>query len=552
LVLPKPALSFFSPTGTYFPFIPRSFPNFMCPVYSPLINPAWSFSSPALQQMPYSQSSLFMPYSQSLPLLNQLNSFPSQALTISNKPSYFPIYTPFSGPDLLNISSILSGFNSFRPKPPSFVARAAAVTSPPPSPPAPVGIESLQFQYRSPSIQSMGVGYIPGQGGYVTGQVLVTFQLGTPPIEMNRVYGKHQCREIYTSPYAGFKILALPSYLSVSEAVSRLSVEPSTLFVSPNYYRNAHFTPNDPYYNYQWHLPRLNCSYAWDLSTGTGALVGLLDSGMAYQTAGVYAKAPDLAGTAVIPGYDFINGDPYPDDDYGHGTHMAGCIAQTTNNYLGVAGVAFNATIMPIKVMDNTGNAPVSVEIEGIYYATNNGVNIISMSLGGDTYSATEQAAVTYAYENGVTLICSAGNSFDNIPEYPASLAECISVSAIRYDYTKPAYSNYGQYINVCAPGGDLSVDQNADGFGDGILQQTHNDSDYTVFNYSFMEGTSPACALVAGVAALIVSKSSIPLTPAQVTGILEGSATDLGAPGWDEYFGYGLVNAYLAAIQTP
>ena len=155
---------------------------------------------------------------------------------------------------------------------------------------------------------------------------------------------------------------------------------------------------------------------------------------------------------------------------------MAGCIAQTTNNFLSAAGVAFNATIMPVKVMDNTGNAPISAEVDGIYFATNNGVNIISMSLGGPGTDVNEQATVTYAYNNGVTLICSAGNGVNgvgtNVPEYPASYPECIPVSAIRYDYTLPTYFNYGTYIDFCSPGGDLSVDQNVDGYGDGICSK--------------------------------------------------------------------------------
>ncbi|MBN1226148.1 MAG: S8 family serine peptidase [Deltaproteobacteria bacterium] len=121
-----------------------------------------------------------------------------------------------------------------------------------------------------------------------------------------------------------------------------------------------------------------------------------------------------------------------------------------------------------------------------------------------------------------------------DIPEYPASYAECISVSALRYDNTIPAYSNYGQYISVCAPGGDLSLDQNFDGFGDGILQQTHNGFDFSSFYYFFMEGTSPAFALVSGVAALIVSKSTVALSPLQVIDILQGPPRSSNLAGRD------------------
>lgn len=432
-------------------------------------------------------------------------------------------------------------------------ARAAAITSPlPPPPPSPVGIDIPEIRQGLPVLLSLGNTYVPGQPSYVSGQVVVTFLPGTPLEEMLRVYSTHQCRELYASLLAGFKVVGLPPFLTVVEAAKRLSMEPSILYAGPNYYRHAHLIPNDPYFRYQWHLPRLNCTFAWDINTGTGALVGLLDSGISYQTVAPYGKAPDLAGTSIVPGYDFINNDPYPDDDYGHGTHMAGCIAQTTNNLLGVAGVAFSASIMPVKVMDNLGNSPITTEVEGIYYAANNGVNIINMSLGGAGTDATEQAAVTYAYNSGVTLVCSAGNAASSVPEYPASYTECLSISAIRYDNTKPTYSNYGQYIDVCAPGGDLSVDQNLDGFGDGILQQTHDGTNFATFYYYFMEGTSPAAALVSGVAALIVSKSTLPLTPLNVGNILKTSARDLGLLGWDQYYGSGLVNAYNALLQTP
>lgn len=433
-----------------------------------------------------------------------------------------------------------------------FSRMASEVIPPPPAPnAAPPGIDSGQFRSGPPALGSLNY-YVPGQPSYVTGQVVVTFRPGTPPAEMGRVYAAHRCREIYASPYAGFKLLTIPSYVTVLEMVRQLSREPSVLYSSPNLYRRAHLIPNDPYYNYQWHLPRMNCNYAWDFSTGAGALVALLDSGVAYETAGIYAQAPDLAGALFAPGYDFVNLDAFPDDDYGHGTHMAGCIAQATNNLLGVAGVAFNSTIMPVKVMDSTGSTTITSEVDGIYFAANNGARVINMSLGGPGTVATEQAAVTYAYNAGVTVICSAGNAGSSVPEYPASYTECISVSSVRYDYTLPTYSNYGSYIDICSPGGDLTVDQNLDGFGDGILQQTFSPPNYSTFYYYFMEGTSPASALVSGVAALVVSKSTVPLTSLQVTGILEGSATDLGTAGWDQYYGYGLVNAYLAVLQTP
>ena len=436
--------------------------------------------------------------------------------------------------------------------PDTLFSRTAAFTSPLPGI-KPVGIETRQINYKPPAIQSAGLKYVPGLAAYAANQVIVQFLPGTPPFEVGRVYSKHMCSELYTSPYAGYTLLRTSSSATALQYAQRLRTEPSILFAEPNYYRHSHFIPNDPYYKYQWHLPLLNCSYAWDLGNGAGAIVALLDSGVAYETNGIFAQAPDLAGTLFAPGYDFVNDDPFPDDDYSHGTHMASCIAQTTNNVLGAAGVAFGATIMPVKIMDNIGGVTITDEVDGIYFATNNGAHIINMSLGGPGTSATEAAAVTYAYNNGTIIICSAGNSASSTPEYPASYPEPVSVSGIRSDFSFASpYSNYGIYVDVCAPGGDLSIDQNADGFGDGILQQTHDGQNFSTFSYYFLEGTSPAAALVSGVAALIVGKSSIPLAPSDVISILEGSATDLGTPGWDQYYGHGLVNAYLAVLQTP
>jgi len=470
--------------------------------------------------------------------------------------SPLPFYIP-AAPTSLNM--ILNNqynpglMNSYYFQPdPQWRTGKEATPSPPSTPGLGPGIDTGEIRVMPAASQTAGINYTPGIPGYVSRQLIVMFRPNVPPQEREFVLRRHNCTQIRTSPYAGFTLVALPTLQSVRDTARQFSMEPSVLYAEPNYYRHAHLIPNDPYYNYQWHLPHMHTDWAWDLSTGTGVIVGLVDSGVAYRSAAPYAQAPDLAGTLIIPGWDFVNGDANPDDDCGHGTHMCGSIAQTTNNSLGVAGVAFASTILAVKVMDSAGDVSVADEVDGIYYAVNNGANIINLSLGGPGVITTEQDAVIYAYGQGVTLFGSSGNIGSSVPEYPASYAECISAGAVQYDSTRPAYSNYGTELDLVTPGGNTSLDQNLDGLADGILQQTHDGIDFTAFAYYMKEGTSSACALASGVAALVLSKSTSILSPLQVKNILESTAIDLGVAGWDQYYGWGEINAYAAVSSTP
>ncbi|MGA1794988.1 MAG: S8 family peptidase [bacterium] len=344
--------------------------------------------------------------------------------------------------------------------------------------------------------------------------------------------------------------LALP--VEVEQVASFLELLPFVRYAEPNYYVEAEFVPNDPIYIYQWHLGMINMETAWDVQNGSGAVVAVLDTGAAYRNALPYAQAPDLAGTAILPGWDFVNDDPYPDDDHGHGTHITGTIAQTTNNLLGCAGVAFGCSIMPIKVLDENSNGLLDDVVAGIYFAVDNGAQIINTSFGTVISSLTLEEAVTYANLNKVTMVCSAGNGASSAPHYPSSYPECISVSAIKYDQTLAFYSNYGSDIDICAPGGSLAYDQNLDGKPDGIVQQTHNGIDLQTFDYYIFQGTSCAAAHVTGVAALIVAATGGALGPDLIQSTLVSTARDIGAVGWDQYFGAGLVDAAAALASLP
>jgi len=384
---------------------------------------------------------------------------------------------------------------------------------------------------------------------FAPGEIVVKFKTGMQEKSLSDFHAKYKTSEISKSRSGGFSRIKLPAGKSVDDMLDTFRNDPDVEYAEPNYIFHALMTPNDPYYSYQWHMPMINMNQAWDLSTGSGVVVAVIDAGVAYENYGAFAQAPDLAGTNFVSGYDFANNDSHPNDDNGHGTHVAGTIAQTTNNSLGVTGIAFNCSIMPVKVLDQNGDGYLTDIADGIYYAADNGAHVINMSLGGTATTSTLQNACTYAYNAGVTIICAAGNSGNSTPQYPASYSTCISVSAVRFDSSIANYSSYGSNIDLCAPGGDVTIDQNGDGYVDGVLQMTHDGSDYTTFGYYFYQGTSMASPHVAGVAALILSKAGggYSLTPSEVKSILVNNVVDLGSSGWDQYYGYGLLDAYAA-----
>jgi serine protease len=323
--------------------------------------------------------------------------------------------------------------------------------------------------------------------------------------------------------------------------LNKLKNEPGVLYAEQNAYAYATMYPNDPYYSpYQWHMTRIGMEDAWDISTGASSVV------VAINDTGVKQSLEDLAQTNFMAGYDFINDDNDPTDDEGHGSHVCGTVAQSTNNNIGVTGVAFNTTIMPVKVLNAQGSGSYDQIADGIYYATDNGADVINMSLSGPSDLSVLKNAIDYAWNNGVVIVCAAGNDSTSAPQYPAAYTNSISVSATNYLDQLADYSNYGSTIDICAPGGDGN-DYNGDGYMDGVLQNTFSG---TSEGYYFYTGTSMACPHVAGVAALCKAINS-GLSNAQIRSILETTAEDLGASGWDQYFGHGMVDAYAACLQA-
>jgi serine protease len=297
--------------------------------------------------------------------------------------------------------------------------------------------------------------------------------------------------------------------------------------------------PNDPKFKYQWHMDQIHAKDAWKQAQGDGVIVAVIDTGV--------AKVPDLAQTQMVPGWNFVNNTSDATDDHGHGTHVAGTIAQSTHNGIGVAGVAFNAKIMPIKVLSARGSGSVSGIAEGIRWATDHGAKVINMSLGGPMASSVLAKAVKYAHDKGVTVVCAAGNDGRGKVSYPAAYPGAIAVAATQFDEATTFYSNWGKEIDVAAPGGNTRVDQNGDGMMDGVLQNTVVPGDTSRNDYLLFMGTSMASPHVAGVAALVVSQGVT--NPDAVEKILKDSArpSKMKKDDGQNRYGAGLVDAAAA-----
>lgn len=345
-------------------------------------------------------------------------------------------------------------------------------------------------------------------------------------------------------PHAGLTVLRVESGREWGQ-VQRLRAEGHR--AGPNLIAEAFVTPNDPLYSpYQWHLTAIQSEAAWELSTGTGALVAVLDTGLA-------AGGEDGIGCVSDAGYDVVNGDAEPIDGDGHGTHVSGTVAQATNNATGCAGMAHGACVLPVKVLDDSGSGSFADIAEGIYYAVDHGAQVINMSLGVNarykvTSDPTMDPALDYAYAHGVTVVCAAGNDrWSRNVSYPAIYPTTIAVGATNFSNVIASYSNSGTGLDLMAPGGD-SADANGDGYMDGVLQETHSSG---TWGYYFFTGTSMASPHVAAVAALLYA-SGTATSPDAVKQALTSTALDLGLPGYDSTYGWGLVQAANALGGAP
>ncbi len=301
--------------------------------------------------------------------------------------------------------------------------------------------------------------------------------------------------------------------------------------------------PDDPCYKYQWHMRQVGLPAAWKLGQGEGVVVAVIDTGV--------TKVPDLKGTEFVPGYNFVANNSNAADDHGHGTHVAGTIAQATHNKLGVVGVAFGAKIMPLKVLSAQGSGTMGAIAAAIRYAADHGAKVINMSLGGPMPVSPIRNAVKYAHDKGVVVVAAAGNDGRGRVSYPARYPEVLAVAATQFDESTTFYSNWGKEIDIAAPGGNVRVDQNGDGKPDGVLQNTVVPGNIGKTDYLWFMGTSMASPHAAGVAALVVGAGVT--RPDAVENLLRATARkpknvkDTVTGRVDDHYGAGIVDAGAA-----
>lgn len=433
---------------------------------------------------------------------------------------------------------------------------------------------------------------------YIPGEVIVKFRQGTAVAGQTRALDALRSRPLPDRlQWIGDRTarLRVDDDLDSPAIAATLSRQPEVEYAHPNWLLRKNLVPNDTSYAArQWNMTAINMPGAWDVNPGApGVTVAVIDSGMTSVTATYgfktwsgsaivtaqmpFAISPDFAAARIATGRDFVFWTGPVLDSDGHGTHVAATVAQSTNNNLGYAGVAYNAKVMPLKACLSywdvqilrseqgvPGYAPLgsdfcptSAVVSAIRYAADNGAKVINLSLGGTNQSPSYVDALNYAVSRGVFVAISAGNEFEdgNPTTYPASYASTIqgamSVGAVGRSLTRAFYSTTGSFVEIAAPGGNSRDGGSAGAIWQAGIFFTDYDPEVVIFprfdRYGdvALQGTSMASPHVAGLAALLMSQGIT--SPAAVEAAIARSARDLGTQGRDNDFGAGLIEPRAA-----
>jgi thermitase len=362
-------------------------------------------------------------------------------------------------------------------------------------------------------------GYPSPFSGFSPDQILVKFNPDVTLPEAAQIHRQlgGQVKETITE--IGVQVVSVPKG-QAKEKAKAYGSNSRVAYAEPDFVAETAGAPDDQYLDLQWALTKVDASQAWDVTTGSpGITIAILDTG-------VDLDHPDLAGK-IISNTNFSNS-PTVDDVYGHGTHVAGIAAAMTDNSIGVAGLGYSASIMNVKVLSDMGAGSYSWITAGIIWAANNGADVINMSLGGPSTSSALEDAIDYAWSKGVVIVAAAGNNGDTTPMYPAYYSNCIAVAATDANDARASWSNYGNWVDVAAPGVSIYSTLMENGYG-------------------YMSGTSMASPHVAGLAALVLTTVSDTDGDGklndEVRNQIEITCDDINVAG----VGSGRVNAYEA-----
>jgi serine protease len=279
----------------------------------------------------------------------------------------------------------------------------------------------------------------------------------------------------------------------MASVLEKLSRDPRVEFAEPLAKVRASFVPNDPLAGEQWHMQRIGAQRAWDFAIGRGVTVAVVDTGIACEDHDPYTKGTDLLSTECVEGWNFVTGTSHANDDQGHGTHVAGTIAQSTNNGIGAAGVAFGARLMPVKVLNESGWGTTTDVADGIRWAADHGAHVINLSLGGPRNARVLQKAIDYARSRGAVVVAAAGNTGGSV-QFPGASDGVIGVSATDPADKLAAFSSRGEGVDIAAPGVKV------------VQQTVCNKGRNKCEQFPGWNGTSMASPHVAGAAALMMS----------------------------------------------
>jgi len=406
--------------------------------------------------------------------------------------------------------------------------------------------------------------------------------------------GPYSTKSVVVTTAEGRTLKRVPSGETPAAVAERVAQQPGVKHVKPNYLARVsgefdNWVPNDPgsgstpgdWQKLQWNFVGkwgVNALPAWrklrelHRSGGRGARIAIVDTGVAYENRGRYRRSPDLRGVKISSPHDFLGRDKHPDDSNGHGTHVASTIFERTDNGVAVTGLAYGATLIPVRALNANGYGDELTVARAIRYAANRRANVINLSVEFDVrLSASDLPAIVsamrYARAKGSLVVAAAGNQEANRVAYPARSNYALAVGATTVNGCLADYSDYGRGIDLVAPGGGadtFDVDRTA-GSTDltnckvtnpalPIFQMTFVKNLRRFFLPDFYQGTSMAAPHVSGTAALVVASGILGKrpTPLALQKHLEATATDLGAPGYDVHYGNGLVNAANAVGATP